>query len=139
MSIPNARVRKGDGATGVVRPGSKGICAIIAPCQQGTALQPLAVTRSDIAVTTFGYGELTEDASYILDIAGNPVLLVRVAASTVGAYAAIGLTFGRGARSTAPIRWPAVASHQRSMAARIAGRNRSAGTSPSHNQSATRV
>lgn len=89
MGIPLAKVTKIDGTTNVVKPGSKGICAIIAPCQSGTANAASAHTKPANAVTEFGYGFLTEAAAYIMSVAGNPVVLIRATASTAGANSAV--------------------------------------------------
>jgi hypothetical protein len=87
--IPNATVTKNDGGTGVVRPGAKGICAIIAPSSAGTVNQPAAYTKPSLALNDLGYGMLTDFASYIMAVAGNPVVLVKGTASTPGAYGAV--------------------------------------------------
>jgi hypothetical protein len=92
--VPKARLRKADGKTGVVRPSSSGVCAIIAPCEKGTANQPASYARDDLAVTDFGNGILTGAASYMIPIAQNPVVLIRGTATTAGVYSAITTTGG---------------------------------------------
>lgn len=105
--IPIVKVTKLDGNTGVAAPSSRGICAVIAPSSSGTANQPISVTKAGLALTTFGDGVLTEDAAYLLAQTGNPVVLVKGAASTAAAYSAVTLT-GTGtsvvtAGATAPV------------------------------------
>lgn len=87
--IPVAKVTKLDGQTGVVKPGSKGILAIIAPSSSGVENQPFTYSKPRQTVTDFGYGPLTEFASYVMSASGNPVLLVKGTASTPGAYGTV--------------------------------------------------
>lgn len=92
--IPSVAVSKSDGNTGVVRPSSDGILAIIAPCQSGTTNQPSSFTRQDLALAAFGYGKLTETAAYHLAVSKKPVVLIR---GTGSATAANGTTTNVGA------------------------------------------
>lgn len=92
--IPSVAVTKVDGQTGVVRPGSEGILAIIAPSEKGTVNQPAGYTRGSLALTDFGQGPLVNIASYELDVAKNPVLLIRGTASTAAAYGTVTTTGG---------------------------------------------
>ena len=90
--VPQARVTKTDGNTGVVAPSSRGILAIIAPAEKGPANSPVSVTKASLALSTFGTGVLTEDAAYVLATSKHPVVLVRAVASTAGAYGTVALT-----------------------------------------------
>lgn len=94
MTIPNAKISKADGNTGVVRPGTDGICAIIAPCEKGTANQPSSYADPVLALNDFGYGILTDGAAYEMDVSGNPALLIRATASTAGVMGAVTTTGG---------------------------------------------
>lgn len=87
--IPSVDITKLDGQTGVVRPGPDGVLAIIAPCQQGTQNQAATFTRADLALTEFGTGILTDAGAYVMAVAGNPVVLIRSIATTVGIYGAV--------------------------------------------------
>jgi len=87
--LPQTKVNKKDGNTGVVKPGSKGICAIIAPCEKGTAALASMHVKPDLAVAEFGSGVLTEGAAYVMQITGNPVLCIRATASTAGTYGTV--------------------------------------------------
>lgn len=89
MPIPNAKVTKNDGATGVVRPGAKGIVAIIAPSSAGTANVPQAYTKPNLVVADLGYGMLPDFASYVMSASGNPVVLVKGTTSTAGTYGTV--------------------------------------------------
>src|SRR5438876_6961819 len=89
MTDPNTGVTKQDGGTGVTRPGVKGICAILAPCEKGTPKQPTGVAKPELAVDTFGYGVLSDFGAYVMDVSGNAVVLVRGTASTAATYGAI--------------------------------------------------
>jgi hypothetical protein len=79
--LPSVAITKQDGSTGVVRPSTEGILALIAPSQSGTANQPTACTRQDVAFSAFGYGRLVEGAAYHLSVARKPVVLIKAAAS----------------------------------------------------------
>jgi hypothetical protein len=105
--IPNARVTKNDGNTGVAAPSSQGICAIIAPCAAGVANQPASATKAGTVLTNFGLGILTEYAAHMLDVTGKPVVLVKATASTAAAYGTVAFA-GTGtsvptAGATAPV------------------------------------
>lgn len=94
--LPSVDIQKTDGNTGVVRPSSTGVLAIIAPSEKGTANQPTAITRAQTAVDVFGYGPLSEWASYVLPVAAKPVLLVNPTAATAGAYGTVTQSSGGG-------------------------------------------
>lgn len=85
--IPNTTVSKVDGATGVVQPGSRGIIAIIAPCEKGPTT-PAAHTKVRNVLTSYGYGVLSDFAAAILP-SGNPVVCLRATASTAATAAAV--------------------------------------------------
>lgn len=87
--LPSVSIQKADGNTGVVRPSAEGILAIIAPAQQGTANQPGAYARRDVAFAEFGQGRLVEDAAYVMSVAGKPVVLIRGTAGTAGALGTV--------------------------------------------------
>lgn len=90
--IPNAKVTKLDGQTGVVTPGARGICAIIAPCSAGVANQPAGYAKAGLALTDFNYGILTDAAAYVMAEAGKSVVLVKGTASTAGTSGAVVFT-----------------------------------------------
>jgi hypothetical protein len=87
--IPNVKVTKLNGNTGNVKPGSKGIHAIIAPSSSGSTNQPQAVSKVSIAQSTFGGGLLVDCAAYIMAASGNPVVMIRGTASTAGSNSAV--------------------------------------------------
>src|SRR5262245_51465957 len=82
MSVPVVSITKADGNTGVVKPSADGILVIVAPCEKGTKNQPQAYARPDLALTTYGYGPLTDLAAYIMSVTGRPVVLIRSDPST---------------------------------------------------------
>jgi hypothetical protein len=84
MGVPITKVTKLDGNTGVVKPSSKGIVAIIAASSSGVANQPTMETKANLAVNDFGYGVLPDFAAHIMSVSGNPVLCVKSTASTAG-------------------------------------------------------
>lgn len=99
--IPRVRIRRQDGNTGVVRPGSVGILAIVAAAASGTLNSPSAHNDEALAKTEFSWGPLTEFAAYAMPESQNPALLVRPATTTVGAYSALVKTGGGTATPTA--------------------------------------
>lgn len=104
--IPNATVTKNDGGTGVVRPGAKGICAIIAPSSAGTVNQPTAYTKPSLAVNDLGYGMLPDFGSYVMVVSGNPVVLVKGTASIAGVYGTVAHTGAGTSVATATVGTP---------------------------------
>lgn len=87
--IPRVRILRQDGNTGVVRPGSIGILAIIAACADGDFNAAASHNDETLAKAEFSWGPLTEIAAHVMPETGNPVLLVRADASTAGAYGSI--------------------------------------------------
>jgi hypothetical protein len=84
--LPNTTITKQDGNTGVVKPSTTGVLAIIAPAEKGTANQAGTYARIADALAKFGLGPLCEDAAYFMPNAKKPVLLIRASASTAAAY-----------------------------------------------------
>ncbi len=85
MPVPQTTINKTDGNTGVVRPGTDGILAIIGPSSAGTKnLAGGYAKRADIK-TVFGYGKLPELAAFHVDRVGKNVVLVRAEDSVAGA------------------------------------------------------
>lgn len=87
--IPNVSVQKQDFQSGVVKPSSSGILAIIAPSEKGTLNLPSTFTDPKAAFTQFGNGKLVEDGSIFMNAAGKPCLLIACAASVAATYSAI--------------------------------------------------
>lgn len=87
--IPNVKVTKLNGNTGTVKPGSKGVHAIIAPSSAGTVNQPQAVSKVSIAQSSFGGGLLVDAAAYMMAASGNPVLMIKGNATTAGTNSAV--------------------------------------------------
>lgn len=89
MAIQSVQMRRLDGQTGVVRPASTGILAIIAAATGGPINQPSTYFSEASVVSQFTGGPLVEDASYVLNNAGKPVVLVACNASNVGTYGTV--------------------------------------------------
>jgi len=87
--IPQTKVTKLNGNTGTIKPGAKGIHAIIAPSSAGTANQPQGVSKVSIAQASFGGGMLVEAAAYIMAASGNPVVMIKGTATTAGTNSAV--------------------------------------------------
>lgn len=87
--IPSVTINKKDGNTGVVRPATSGVLAIIAACQLGTFNQPATFTRNPDVLTAQGYGKLGDYAAYVMSVTQKPVLLIRPATSTAATYGTI--------------------------------------------------
>ena len=103
--IPRVTIRRQDGNTGVIRPGSIGILAIIAASAAGTFNAAAMHNDETRAKAEFSWGPLSEFAAYAMPETHNPALLVRPDASTPGAYGAltqVGGTAVATAGATAP-------------------------------------
>jgi hypothetical protein len=87
--IPQVKLTKQNGGTGVVRPTDEGILAIIAASSTGTQNQPASYTRPEDVVTDRGYGRLASFSAHALAVAQNPIVAVTPATSTPGAYGSI--------------------------------------------------
>ncbi len=88
-----------DGGLGVVNADSSGAIGMIGVAASGTAEQvyPLAGTDTDTAPTTFGAGDLPDQAvKHLLESGGKTVYAVRGTASTAGAAGAATLLSGTG-------------------------------------------
>lgn len=86
---PRVTIRKQDGNTGVVRPGSEGILAIVAACLTGDDNTPTAHNDESLAKAEFSWGPLTEIAAFVMPVTQKPVVLVKTDASTAGSYGTI--------------------------------------------------
>lgn len=87
--LPQVTITKTDGNTGVVRPSTTGVAAIIATAEKGTANQPSSHTRTQLAFGEFGTGPLVELGSHVMGVAGKPTLLIRPTTSTAAAYSTV--------------------------------------------------
>lgn len=87
--IPRVRILRQDGNTGVVRPGSVGILAIVAAAAAGEFNQAASHNDQSLAKAEFTWGPLTEFAAYVMPETQSPVLLVRADHSTPGGYGSI--------------------------------------------------
>lgn len=96
--IPQVKLSKANGNTGVVRPGDEGVLAIIASSATGSTNQPASYTRPEDMLLAGGpgYGRLTSFAAYTLAVAQNPIVAIKPTTATAGAYGAIAQT-GTGA------------------------------------------
>jgi hypothetical protein len=92
MTLPSLSYSRADGNTGAARSAPIGIFAIIAASASGTAATPTSLTTKAQALTSFGHGELAEDAAYMLDVGRKPVVGCKVAASAPGTYGAFTTT-----------------------------------------------
>lgn len=90
--IPSVRFTKSDGNTGVVKPSSTGILAIIAASAIGIANQPGTFAREADVFAAKGLGPLIEYASYYMGNAGKPVLLITPTCTTAATYSAVDVT-----------------------------------------------
>lgn len=92
MTLPTVSITKIDGGTGVVRPSSTGVLAIIAPSEKGVANQPATYLQTSAAFADYGNGPLVQCQGYVSPVSGNPCVLVKGAGTTAGAYGTITLT-----------------------------------------------
>jgi hypothetical protein len=101
MSLPSLSYSRADGNTGSARSAPIGIIAVIAASASGTVATPTSATSKSQVLTGFGHGELPELTAHILDVGNKPVVVCKVAASTVGSYGTI-------ATAGAPVSTPSV-------------------------------
>jgi hypothetical protein len=87
--IPSVKISKSDFATGSVAPQPTGMLAIIAASVTGTQNQAASYARDDLVLNNFGYGPLTEYASYCLQVGQKPVIPIRPTTAVAAAYGAI--------------------------------------------------
>src|SRR5450432_115338 len=97
--IPTVSIKKADGQTGVVKPSSDGILAIVAPSERGPFNKPATYTRPELAEGDFGAGALVEAGAYVMDAAERQVVLLRGNPSVAAACG----TFQYAGAGTAPI------------------------------------
>lgn len=94
MTLPAVTISKNVFSTSQAPPSSTGILAILAASSAGTVDQPGSYSRSDLAVTDYGYGPLTDYAAHTIAAANQPVVLVKGTAAYAGALGAITTTNG---------------------------------------------
>lgn len=96
MTLPAVSVSKNTFSTAQAPASTTGILAIIAASSTGTAGVPGGFSRSDLAVSAYGYGPLTDYAAYTMAVANEPVILQKSAASFPGTIGTITKTLGTG-------------------------------------------
>src|ERR1700722_17379864 len=92
MTTPNVTIQKATFATVQAPPSTVGVLAILAGSSTGTVGVPSGFARSNLAVQQFGYGVLTEAASYLLAFANNPVVLCKLTTTNAGTYTGLNVT-----------------------------------------------
>jgi hypothetical protein len=88
MGLPAVSISKSAFSTSLT-PGSSvpvGILAILAASSTGSTATAGGYSRSDTAITAFGYGPLTEYGAYDINVANQPVVLVKGNATFAGSY-----------------------------------------------------
>jgi hypothetical protein len=85
--LPSVQIAKQDFQTGVALPSNVGIMAIVAGSLTGTLNQAGSYARDDLLYSAVQDGPLVQYGSFLLQVGGNPVVAVRGAASTPGAFA----------------------------------------------------
>lgn len=96
MSLPAVQVSKNTFTTAQAPASTAGILAILAASSTGAALVPGGFSRTDLAVSAYGFGPLTDYGAYDIAIANDPVVLVKSAATFVGTISAITSVPGTG-------------------------------------------
>src|ERR1017187_127304 len=87
--LPNVTVQKNVFSSVGAPPGQTGILAIIASSSTGTQNQPAGFARTDLAVTAYGYGPLTDYGAYNIGVANTSVVLVKANATFPGSYGTV--------------------------------------------------
>ncbi|HEX8795455.1 MAG TPA: DUF2586 family protein [Polyangiaceae bacterium] len=90
--LPNVTITKQDGNTGVVKPATVGVIAIIAAAAAGPSNQPGTFTRQADAVSTHQLGPLCEYGAYWMQNAKKPAILIRPTTSVAATYSSITFT-----------------------------------------------
>lgn len=96
MTLPAVTIQKNVFTTSQAPASTTGILAIIAASSAGVVNQPGGYSRSDLAITDYGYGPLTEDAAYEIAVANQPCLLVKTNPTFPGTYGTISTSLGSG-------------------------------------------
>ena len=89
--VPKVSNQKTDGNLGVASQTDR-ILVIIAPCEKGPLNAPSAFVSSSDVLSLYGQGELTEAVSYVIDVAGLPVVAMRGQASIVATKSTVDAT-----------------------------------------------
>ncbi len=89
MSLPDVAVTVRDGALGLVPNGLNGQLAVIGPCSSGTGNTPTVVGDIQTLVTTFGSGPMVELGAHVLQLAGGPIVAMRVTTAAAGVNGSI--------------------------------------------------
>jgi hypothetical protein len=92
VALPDVGINIIDNSLGLIAPLPDGVGAIIGPSQSGTANVVTKLNDPATALSTFGYGPLTEAAVLQMRIAQRPVLAVKTPSSTAGAAGAVTAT-----------------------------------------------
>ncbi len=89
MTIPNVVVNVLDGNLGVQPGSNERVVLIMGPCTLGTANVLGTAGDSTTISSGYGYGQLVEAASYVLEVGGGPVMLMPMAFSNGGGKSAV--------------------------------------------------
>ena len=89
MSFPQVTISKVASNVGSAPPSNVGMLAIVAGAAQGPTNVPSVYARTDLALSTFGFGPLVEFAAYTIDNANTPVVLVRPTQAQAATYGAV--------------------------------------------------
>ena len=87
--LPSVSISKSDFATGSVAPQPTGQLAILAGSETGTENQAATYNRDDLVLNAFGYGPLTDYASYCLQIGKKPIIAISTTCSQAAAYGSV--------------------------------------------------
>lgn len=101
MSLPSVGITKNVFSTSQAPPSSIGILAIIAASSTGTANVPGGFARSDLAVSSYGMGPLTDFAAYTMSVSNQPTVLVKSNPTFPGSYGTISTSLGTGTSTVA--------------------------------------
>lgn len=96
MSTPAVTISKNVFSTSQAPTSTVGLLAIVAASSTGTVNMPAGFARSDLAVSAFGNGPLTDYGAYDLNVANAPFVGVRPVCTYPGSYGAISTSVGTG-------------------------------------------
>lgn len=96
MTLPTVTINKSVFTTTQAPASSVGVLAIIAASSTGTLNSPGGFSRTDSAVSAYGYGPLTDYAAYDISVANKPALLVKGNPTFPGAMGTLSTSLGTG-------------------------------------------
>lgn len=87
--LPSVTISKVTSNVGSAPASTVGMLAIIAGAAQGPINTPSVYARTDLALNTYNFGPLVEYGAYVIDVANQPVVLVRPTQAQAATYGTV--------------------------------------------------